>query len=309
MSVSVSKLSGYVKFSSDLDQRWEAFQSKRQTRLIQENRFGSAAEKVAEDILQDFFTTVLDWPLSSINNQIGYADIVLTNQGLKRLIVEVKRPGSLSWDKRSLVEALEQARRYAEQQRVTSIAVSDGILFYAVDIKNGGLIDRATLYLDSSTASKTLYWMSLDGIYRPIEKFDDEQQIIGKRITVAISESNNTNIDTKIIHPKYKVPASCFAYVGNPLKTSTWKLPCWLIDGGTDEKRLPGAIRVVLTNYRGAHNKSIPEEAIPDVLVRLGKAAWHAGKMPGQTNKPIESYQVLHDALYQLGRLEEIKER
>ena len=35
--------------------------------------------------------------------------------------------------------ALEQARRYADEQKVTCIAVSDGVMFYAANIEEGGL--------------------------------------------------------------------------------------------------------------------------------------------------------------------------
>lgn len=304
--VSVYTLSGFTKFNSDLELRWGLFQQQRSARLIQEARYGSAPEKVAEDILKDLFTIVLDWPLGNINNQVKYADMVLTHQGIKKLIVEVKRPNSISWDKISLVRAMQQAYRYAQEQRVATIAVSDGNIFQAVDIKNGGLANRLRIELSSSTASPELYWVSVDGIYRPVEHLSAPELITNQGTTV-ILKADNYDESEEILHSKYKVPARCFGYVGNPLKQSTWKLPCRLNNGRPDEGRLPGAIRAVLTNYRGAHNKSIPEDAIPDVLVRLGRAAWEAGKMPGQITNPPESYKILHDALYQLDRLDEIK--
>lgn len=65
--------------------------------MAQQRRFGTAAEKVAENILEDLFTMALDWHLSEVNNQVGYADLVLTRLGVKHLIVEVKRPGALAW--------------------------------------------------------------------------------------------------------------------------------------------------------------------------------------------------------------------
>ncbi len=37
-------------------------------------------------------------------------------------------------------------------------------------------------------------------------------------------------------------------------------------------RRLPKAIQAILSNYRGAHVTSIPENAIPDVLHRLPQA-------------------------------------
>ncbi|HQU07544.1 MAG TPA: hypothetical protein PK539_00585, partial [Candidatus Paceibacterota bacterium] len=57
--------------------------------------------------------------------------------------------------------------------------------------------------------------------------------------------------------------------------------------------------------YR-AHIKSVPEAAIPDVLVRLGRAAAEIRKLPGQTPSPLASYQQLYDTLHQLGRLDDV---
>lgn len=263
-----------------------------------------AAEKVAENIVEDFLTIALDWALGDLNNQLQYADIVLTKQGIKRLLIEVKRPGSLKWDQRALEQALAQARRYADAQRVHTIAVSDGVLLYAADIVNGGLQDRARLRLDAPGPSPDAWWVSVDGIYRPATTLsaspgdaEPSQDPAGDDPVAA---------DAPLLHPKYKIPAACFAYVGDASKPATWKLPCRTADGAVDEKHLSGAIRAILSNYRGEHLKAVPEPAVPDVLVRLGKAAAEAGKLPGQTPSPLESYQLLYDALHQLGRLGEV---
>jgi hypothetical protein len=122
-------LASYRKFIGRLPTSWPAFLNQRQTRLVQQERNGAAAEKVAENIVEDFFTVALDWDLGDLNNQLQYADIVLTSLSIKRLLVEVKRPGSVKLDQPSLEQALAQARRYADEQRVRSIAVSDGTLF------------------------------------------------------------------------------------------------------------------------------------------------------------------------------------
>jgi hypothetical protein len=36
----------------------------------------TAPEKVAESILEDFFTIALDWEIGNLNNQLRYADLV-----------------------------------------------------------------------------------------------------------------------------------------------------------------------------------------------------------------------------------------
>lgn len=84
-----------------IDFLWPAYLSKRSQRLEQQRRHGFAAEKVAENILEDLFTEVLDWTVADLNNQLDYADIVLTKNGVKYLLLEVKRPAALAWNRSS----------------------------------------------------------------------------------------------------------------------------------------------------------------------------------------------------------------
>jgi hypothetical protein len=92
----VASLASYRHCCDRLAAAWPAFLARRHERLAQQQRFGTAAEKVAENILEDLSTLVLDWHLSEVNNQVGYADLVLTRLGVKHLIIEVKRPGALA---------------------------------------------------------------------------------------------------------------------------------------------------------------------------------------------------------------------
>jgi hypothetical protein len=146
---------------------WANFQAKRWERLAQQARSGAAAEKVAENILEDLFTLVLDWRLPEVNNQVAYADLVLTRLGIKQLIVEVNRPGALAWNESAIDLALTRAHRCAGEQRVKCIAISDGIMLYARDIVPGGYRDRLFTRLDEPWAPEDLWWLSVDGIYRP----------------------------------------------------------------------------------------------------------------------------------------------
>ena len=148
---------------------WADFQAKRWERLAQQARSGTAAEKVAENILEDLFTMVLDWRLSEVNVQAGYAGLALSRLGAKQLIVEVRGPGALAWNERAIDLALAQARRSADGQRVKAIAISDGIMLYARDIIQGGHRDRLFTRLDEPWAPEDLWWLSVDGIYRPRE--------------------------------------------------------------------------------------------------------------------------------------------
>jgi hypothetical protein len=300
----VVSLACYRRCQDRIAAGWPAFQVKRRERLVQQERFGTAAEKVAENILEDLFTIVLDWRLSEVNNQVAYADIVLTRCGVKQVIVEVKRPGVLAWHEHAVDLALTQARRYADEQRVKCIAVSDGIMLYARDTIPGGHRDRAFVRLDEPRAPEDLWWLSVDGIYRPRDDADGARL----RLLPGIADTGVAwdVAPGALVHPKYKLPARCFAYVGSAAEPNTWRLPYLLADGTPDLARLPKAIQAILSNYRGARISNVPEPAIPEVLVTLGRTARQLGKLPATSSGTAPAYTQLQDALEQLGRLADV---
>ncbi len=162
-----AELASQRKCVERIQAEWPDFARRRAERL----GHGAAVESVAENILEDLFTTVLDWPVGDVKFQQGFADVVLT-----------------------------------------------------------------------------------------------------------------------CVHPKYKRPARCFAYVGNAAKPRTWKLPYLSTDGTVDAKRLPKAVAAVISNYRGGKVGAIPDTAIPDVLERLARAASAIGKMPFQNGETADIY-------------------
>lgn len=301
----IESLASYQHCVARIAENWSAFQDQRRKRLVQQQRHGIAAERVAENILEDLFTQVLDWSISDVNNQVGYADLTLTRLGVKELIIETKRPGALAWHRHAVDAALEQALGYAHEQNVRHIAVSDGYMLYAADVAPGGLTDRVFCTLEDRQPVTDLWWLSMHGIYRP----RDTRPGTAARLLPDATRPGAPSAAApppRLLHPKYHLPSWCFAYVGNATKTSTWKLPYLKVDGSVDERRLPKAAQAILSNYRGATVSTVPEAAIPDVLVKLGAAAHRAGKMPGQTGSPAPAYEELAMALEQRGRLDEI---
>ena len=294
-------LASYRKCVERIQANWHVFVERRTQRLGQA-LFDAPVEKIAENILEDLFTGVLDWQLSDVNLQIGRADLILSDLGIKRLVLETKRPGALAWNRQSVHSALEQARRYAAVQKVETIAVSDGSMLYAADVHDGGLRDRVLVSLASIEPQLDLWWLSAHGIYRTrpqpvggtISNFDG----IGATVTPQPGFAT-------LLHPKYRLPAQCFAFIDDASRPTTWKLPYRLGDGAIDVKRLPKAIQAILSNYRGAR-VTIPREAAGDVLVQLARAAASLGKMPCQTNPAADAYVEAHQALDQLDRLSEV---
>ena len=292
-------LASYKRFETHLATNWPTFTAKRSERLRQQGRFGEASERVAENIVEDLFTIALGWNLGDINNQVDYADIVVTRLGIKYCIVETKRPGALAWNRAAVHSALEQARRYADKQKVACIAVSDGVMFYAANIEKGGLHDRVFVSLESKEPHNDLWWLSEHGVYRPRIGPQDEPLTLLKSASVTRVARTGEGSNAPLLHPKYCLPAQCFAYVGDANRPASWKLPFMLEDGSIDVRRLPKAIQAILTNYRGAKVRSVPENAIPDVLRRLASAAEQLGRMPHQ-GETAKVYEMLAQALWQV---------
>lgn len=278
-------------------ENWPRFLSARAKRMQRDN----PSERVAEAILEDLFVGVLDWSKADVGYQIDYADMVLSCNGLKRLVIEVKRPGLLLPGRKATDSAINQARRYADEQSIRCIAISDGRYFLASDIVNGGLKERVSIDLTNQVApARALWWLSMDGIYRPCDSpvlladgAIEQQHGHAAQPTEPLRED--------LLHHRYHLPARCFAYVADANDTKTWKLPYLCADGKPDTKRLSGAIRAIISNYRGARVGGIPVQAIPDVLMRLARAADAAGRLPPKAANAAQVYVALREALDQLG--------
>ena len=280
-------LANYHACVTRLHTAWPTFLKTRDDRL----RHGDESEKVAEAIIEDLLTGVLDWSKGDLVYQIEYADIVLSQNLQKYLVIEVKKPGTLRLGRQSLATALEQARRYADAQRITRVAVTDGCIFYAADIINGGLQHRVVVNLGHDAPPESLWWISVHGVYRPLEGAVMMDAIPADEPFAALPPGHPE--DGVLLHPKYKLPACCFAWVGDAGKPGTWKLPHLKADGTIDEKRLPKAIQCLLSNFRGVKVKGIPECDVANVLLRLARAAKSAQLLPPESIHPAPIYQQL----------------
>ena len=301
--MSIQDLASYRHCVERINAGWPQFTAKRRERLAQQERHGTAAEKVAEDIVADLFTDVLDWTVADLNHQVGFADLLLSRLSVKYLLLEAKRPGALAWNARAVHQALDQACRYAAEQHVRVVAVSDGIMLYAADVANGGLKDRVFARLDADVAPDALWWLSVHGIYRDRpDRADAGLQLLPNAVSSSEVETDAATGTGELLHHKYHLPASCFAYVGNASNPSTWHLPHRCADGSVDRARLPKAIQAILTNYRGAKVSKVPETDIPAVLRRLAEAASELGRMPEQCPDTAPVYKQLAETLEQLPR-------
>jgi hypothetical protein len=63
----VEKLASYHRCVERIGVRWREFQTKRLERLCERERFGLAAERATESIIEDLFTQVLDWSIGDVS--------------------------------------------------------------------------------------------------------------------------------------------------------------------------------------------------------------------------------------------------
>jgi hypothetical protein len=151
------QLASYRHCSERIAAQWQPFHARRADRL----RHGFEAEKVAEAILEDLFTEVLDWTKGDVIYQHERADIILSQNGMKYLLIEAKRPGSLQPNSRSLENAISQAVGYAEKQEVTRVAASDGRYLIAKDVAENKNASTHRAYLD---LTQTRYLLGYGGL-------------------------------------------------------------------------------------------------------------------------------------------------
>lgn len=304
----VTKLAVYRRCAERMVERWPLFQQYRTERFRVYEHGMVASEQVTVAILNELFTGVLDWGPGDLNPEIEHADLVITRNGIRMLIIEMKRPGALK-SRKAVDETLDQGWGYAARQRVKCVAVSDGTHLYAADILQGGLRPRVGCRLDQSDPPAALWWLSVYGITRAPDAADWWHQHEGEDLDA--EDEAELPSDRSVIEQldsKYRLPARCFAYVGDHADPRTWKLPYRTPDGAVDRGRLPQAIRSIVDQNRGQRVKarSVPDGAVPDVLVRLGNAAFEAGRLPSQNPGTSPTYVMLVERLEQLGRLHEV---
>lgn len=292
----------YIKFQERINNNWPLFLSKRNDFLVQKERYGNAPEKVTENILHILFTEVLDWNVGDINYQIEFADIEITKLGIKRIVIEAKRPGRISWNEFQIEKHINQALKYASTQKVSTIAISDGSKLYVLNVEGGSTTPRLFISLENEKPHPDLYYISVNGIDKKknidIRFKDNKKENLIKDIEKEINDA--------LLNTQYKLPARCFAYIGDPNKPSTWKLPYLLEDGSVNVKRLPGAVQCVVTNFRGLQVKTIPEKDIPNVILKLAKATKSVGKLDPKNPKMADCYRQLYNAVVQLGYLDKV---
>ncbi len=308
----LESLATYRRLAERVRAAWPEFQKRRIERLKPHPTYMEApAEKVTEGILEDLFTMVLDWPISNLSPQVEHADFVLSDHGIRWIIIEAKRPGAFTASPVQLKNAIAQAAGYAASQRVQVVVVSDGNKLYAANVEPGGLKDRVYILLSADEPPMDLWWLSLQGIWRDRAPADGAWLLSLANDLALQSEAEDAAADpAALLHPKYKLPLQCFAYVKDAAKPQTWKLPYLQANGVVDRKRLPKAIQAILTDYRGVRVSDIPEEKIPEVLACLARAAFQTGHFDPDCADPPPVYKQLALKLEQVGiRIEDLQKQ
>ena len=155
------QLASYRRCAGRIETTWPMFAARRRQRLGQ-GLFAAPVEKVAENIVEDLLTTVLDWSLEDVNLQIGRADIVLSDNGYKRLVLEVKRPGTLIWHRQAIAGSPRPSpalRKRPERERGRGQRRDHAVR--SRHCRRRTVSDRALAALDTNTPPRDLWWVSV----------------------------------------------------------------------------------------------------------------------------------------------------
>ncbi|WP_414039289.1 hypothetical protein ACJU26_08660 [Acidithiobacillus sp. M4-SHS-6] len=259
--------------------------------------FGTNSEKVAENILGYFFHQVLGWPVSSLVWQVNRADLILTHRMRKYCIVEVKKPGQLA-SRRAFRKALAQGIGYAKKERVSKVAISDGTRLYAADIHQFGHTTRLWTRLDTVVPDEHQLWrLNFSGI-RQDDFGDTQEDLVFPEDYFDIIDTDYWDEDILTLKG---LPSWCFAYVGNPEDTRTWKFPYLTVHGEVDRIRLPKVVSALVSLYQGRKKPEIPVEALPSVYRILWNAVQAVDKVPGLENPVPPIYWQFLDVIKRLG--------
>lgn len=99
-----------------------------------------------------------------------------------------------------------------------------------------------------------------------------------EQVADQVKRYRKTSVQEKHKKKKRQLPASCFAYVPDPDKPTTWKLRYRNPDGSVDEKHLYAAVASLSPGGFRGRRVEIPDEHLPQVKEKLRQAYAELGK-------------------------------
>ncbi len=225
------------------------------------------------------------------------AFLVGIGNGRERCVLAISSPGGIPVRQTGRCLAMQAAAQRARVLGIGHAGVCDGGLFYLEDGDGGSRRARLRVWLGQTSAPGELWWATPMGMTQPVTPtqaalvFPPAGPAAG---SAQADGSGSAGLAAGAqLHPRLQLPAACFAFVGDPMRPATWKLPYRRADGRADLRRLIAAAHHAAASLATPIRGGVPYGELPVIIHRLADAARELGQLPPANCHPSGVFQRL----------------
>ncbi len=223
--------------------------------------------------------------------------LVGVGNGRERCVLAISSPGGIPGRQTGRCPAMQAAVQRARGLGIGHAGVCDGGLLYLEDDDGGPRRARLRVWLGQTSAPGELWWATPTGMMQPVTPMQAALFFppVGPAAGSAQADGSGSvglAADAQL-HPRLQLPAACFAFVGDPMRPATWKLPYRRADGRADLRRLIAAAHHAAASLATPIRGGVPYGELPVVIHRLADAARELGQLPPANCHPSGVFQRL----------------
>ncbi len=228
-----------------------------------------------------------------------------TGNGRERCVLAISSPGGIPVRQTGRCHAMQAAAQRARVLGIGHAGVCDGGLLYLEDDDGGPRRARLRVWLGQTSAPGELWWATPMGLTQPVTPMQAALVFTpaGPAVGSAVADGSG-GVGLKAgaqLHPRLQLPAACFAFVGDPMRPTTWKLPYRRADGRADLRRLIAAAHHAAASLATPIRGGVPYGELPVVIHRLADAARELGQLSPGNRHPSGVFQRLAAAEQRCG--------
>lgn len=226
------------------------------------------------------------------------AFLVGVGNGRERCVLAISSPGGIPGRQTGRCPAMQAAVQRARGLGIGHAGVCDGGLFYLEDDDGRSRRARLRVWLGQTSAPGELWWATPTGMTQPVTPTQGALVFppAGPAAAGSARAGGGGGAQPAAgaqLHPRLQLPAACFAFVGDPMRPATWKLPYRRADGRADLRRLIAAAHHAAASLATPIRGGVPYGELPVVIHRLADAARELGQLPPANCHPSGVFQRL----------------
>lgn len=228
------------------------------------------------------------------------AFLIGASTGRGRCVVAIACPGAIPVRQKGRCLAMRAAAQRARVLGAGHAGVCDGGLLYVEDDDGAERRARLRVWLGQTSAPGELWWATPMGLSQRVTPLQTALPFppgpaagLAEGIAGADGGGGAPTAAGARLHPRLQLPAGCFAFVGDPMRPTTWKLPYRRADGRADLRRLIAAAHHAAASLATPFKGGMPFGELPVVIHRLADAARELGQLPPGNGHPSGVFQRL----------------